>query len=303
MEFRQLVTFRQVAKDLSFTRAAVELNYAQSSVTSQIRALEASLHTELFDRLGGRIKLTEAGRRLVPYAERIIELAEEARTAVPGIGAGASGTLTIGTMESITSYRLPPLLEFFHHRYPGIRLRLRPGGCAETCRELRRGSCDIGFLTEAATEHEGVHTEVLSRESLVLVAAPEHPMAGVREITLGGLREATVLAAEPGCSYRDLFEDVLRTASGEPVTFLEFGTVEAIKRGAIGGLGVSLLPRVAVADELASGRLAALPWDPPFAVYTQLAWRRGKRVSPEMRLFIDETMRLIGEEQQLSRPA
>lgn len=99
MELRLLVTFEKVATVLSFTRAATELAYAQSSVTSQIRALESSLGTELFDRLGSRIRLTEAGERLLPYARQIIELTDEARAAVVG-AEEPSGTLTIGTMES-----------------------------------------------------------------------------------------------------------------------------------------------------------------------------------------------------------
>ena len=104
MELRLLVTFEKVATVLSFTRAAADLKYAQSSVTSQIRALESSLGTELFDRLGSRIRLTEAGERLLPYARQLIELSEEARAAVVG-AAEPSGSLTVGTMESQTAYR------------------------------------------------------------------------------------------------------------------------------------------------------------------------------------------------------
>ncbi|AEW98539.1 transcriptional regulator, LysR family (plasmid) [Streptantibioticus cattleyicolor NRRL 8057 = DSM 46488] len=291
------MTFRKVAAVLSFTRAAAELNYAQSSVTSQIRNLEASLQAELFDRLGGRIQLTEAGRRLVGYADQILALVEEARAQVPG-GGEPAGTLAIGTMESITSYRLPPLLEMFHHRYPRVQLSLRPSLCAETCQRLRQGTYDVGFMMEAETEHEGVETEVLVREPLVLVAAPHHPMAGpaAGPVTLEALRSATVLAAEPGCAYRDLFERELSAGTAEPFSFLEFGTIEGIKRGAIAGLGVSLLPQITVAEEIAAGELAVLPWEPPFEVFTQLAWRQGKRLSRELRMFIDETVRLVREE-------
>src|SRR5687768_17710567 len=109
MELRLLATFEKVADVLSFTRAAADLGYAQSSVTSQIRALESSLGVDLFERLGSRIRLTEAGERLLPYARRMIDLAEEAQAAVTGADEPA-GTITVGTMESLTSYRLPPLL-------------------------------------------------------------------------------------------------------------------------------------------------------------------------------------------------
>lgn len=304
MELRHLVTFRKVANYLSFTRAAVELNYAQSSVTNQIRSLEAALEAELFERLGGRIRLTEAGKRLLPYADQIINLAEEARIEVAG-KSEPSGQLSIGTMESITSYRLPPLLELFHHRYPQMQLSLRPSLCAETCQALRQGVYDVGFIMEAETRHEGVETEVLAQERLVLVTAPDHPMAATvgGTVTVEQLRATTILAAEPGCAYRDLFEEYLNTKTGEPASFLEFGTIEAIKRGTIASLGVTLLPEISVAEAVAQGALVVLPWEPPFSVYTQLAWRSGKRLSRELRLFISETMRLVREDTVQERTA
>ncbi|MFE5404363.1 LysR family transcriptional regulator [Streptomyces sp. NPDC056580] len=292
MELRLLVTFEKVATVLSFTRAAAELSYAQSSVTSQIRALETSLGAELFDRLGGRIRLTEAGERLLPYARRMIELAEEARAAVTGAGEPA-GTLTVGTMESLTSYRLPPLLEYFHHRHPAVRLALRTTIGDETRQALRQGTYDVGFLMEAETEHPGLESTVLAVEPLALVAAPEHPLAG-EPVASAGLVGLSLLATEPGCAYRDLFEREL-TALG-PVEFMEFGTIEATKRAAAAGLGAALLPEVTVAAELAAGTLVRLDWEPPFTLRTQLAWRSGKRLPAHARLFVEQARRLVSEQ-------
>ncbi|MGW7284702.1 LysR family transcriptional regulator [Streptomyces sp. NPDC054847] len=296
MEIRLLVTFEKVAAHLSFTQAAAELKYAQSSVTSQIRSLESSLGTELFDRLGSRIRLTEAGERLVPYARRIIELSEEARAAVVETDEPA-GAITIGTMESLTSYRLPELLELFHHRYPRVKLSLRPTLGDETRRALRHGVYDIGFLMERETEHTGLKSEVLAPEPLVLVAAPGHPLAGARELTTADLADAQLVGTEPGCPYRDLFEGELRERTGAPPPFMEFGTIEATKRGVAAGLGVALLPRMTVRAELTSGALVALPWEPPFRLHTQVAWREGKRLPRHVRLFIDETVRLVREQE------
>lgn len=240
MELRLLVTFEKVATVLSFTQAAAELTYAQSSVTSQIRALESSLGTELFDRLGSRIRLTEAGERLLPYARQIIELTEEARTAVVGTEEPA-GSLTVGTMESLTSYRLSPLLEFFHHRYPKVRLSLRTTIGDETRQALRQGTYDVGFLMERETEHAGLETEVLTVEPLALVARPGHPLAGKQAETADLVRQP-LLALEPGCAYRDLFEEELKSL-GEPVEFMEFGTVEATKRATAAASGSRCCPR------------------------------------------------------------
>ncbi|MFF2780644.1 LysR family transcriptional regulator [Streptomyces sp. NPDC058052] len=290
MELRLLATFEKVAEVLSFTRAAAELGYAQSSVTSQVRALESSLGTELFERLGGRIRLTEAGERLLPYARRMAELAEEARAAV---AAGEpAGTITIGTMESLTTYRLPPLLEYVHHRHPAVRLALRPTLGDATRQALRQGTYDLGFLMEAGTDHEGLESEVLAPEPLALVAAPGHPLAGRAGLTAADLASTGLIGTEPGCAYRDLFEAEL---AGSGAEFLEFGTIEASKRAVASGLGIALLPRITVQEELASGVLVALDWEAPFALFTQLAWRRGKRLPAHVRLFVEQARRLARE--------
>lgn len=295
MDIRQLTTFHKVATLLSFTRAASDLKYAQSSVTAQVKSLESSLGVELFERLAGKIQLTPAGHRFLPYAEQMLSLAGEARGMVAG-GGEPSGLLTIGTMESITSYRMPPVLEFFHHRYPQLQLVLRPSLCAETLHSLRQGTFDMGFLMEAETRHPGVESEVLGSEPLVVVAAPGHPLAKETKVSLDQLREVQVLAPEAGCAYRELFEAELNDGSGEPVPFLEFGNIESIKRGLAAGLGVSLLPAMTVADDIAAGSFAVLAWEPPFEVFTQLAWRRGRQETREMRLFIDRTMECMAGE-------
>ncbi|MBT2441703.1 LysR family transcriptional regulator [Streptomyces sp. ISL-36] len=297
MELRLLVTFEKVATVLSFTRAAAELKYAQSSVTSQVRSLESSLGVELFERLGSRIRLTEAGERLLPYARRIIELSAEARAAVVEAEEPA-GTIAVGTMESLTSYRLPPLLELFHHRYPKVQLTLRPTLGDETRQALRQGTYDVGFLMERETEHEGLETEVLAPEPLVLVAGPGHPLARRTGLTGADLAAARLVGTEPGCPYRDLFEEELREWAPP---FMEFGTIEATKRGLAGGLGIALLPRVTVSEELASGALVELDWEPPFTLVTQIAWRRGKRLPAHVRLFVEQARRLVREESAPSR--
>ncbi|MER5961906.1 LysR family transcriptional regulator [Streptomyces sp. NPDC002057] len=292
MELRLLATFEKVATVLSFTRAAAELGYAQSSVTGQIKSLESSLGVELFERLGSRIRLTGAGERLLPYARRMGELAEEARGAVTE-AAEPSGPISVGTMESLTSYRLPPLLEYFHHRYPGVRLTLRPTLGDETRQALRQGTYDVGFLMEPDTEHEGLESEVLAPEPLVLVAAPDHPLAGRTALSTEDLAASRLLGTEPGCPYRDLFEEELREWAPP---FMEFGTIEATKRGVAAGLGVALLPRVAVAAELSARTLVPLPWEAPFTLFTQLAWRRGKRLPAHVRLFVEQARRLVAEQ-------
>jgi DNA-binding transcriptional LysR family regulator len=205
-------------------------------------------------------------------------------------------------MESLTSYRLPPLLELFHHRYPKVRLSMRPTLGDETRQALRRGTYDVGFLMEPVVEHPGLETAVLIAEPLVLVASPHHPLAAERAaLTTEDLTTAQLVGTEPGCPYRDLFEAELGGMCGQAPPFMEFGTIEATKRGVAGGLGVALLPRMTVRAELASAELVELAWKPPFQLYTQLAWREGKRLPRHLRLFIDETVRVLREQAPSAR--
>ncbi|WP_326750736.1 LysR family transcriptional regulator [Streptomyces hirsutus] len=161
MDIRQLTTFQKAATLLSFSRAAAELNYAQSSVTGQIRGLENTLGVELFERLSGRsVRLTRAGERFLPYAEQLLSLADEARSATRG-GSEPAGRVLVGTMESIATYHMPPMLEFFHHRHPGLQVVLRPGSGEETVQALGRGALDLGLVMDVETRHAGMEGVVL----------------------------------------------------------------------------------------------------------------------------------------------
>jgi DNA-binding transcriptional LysR family regulator len=288
MELRNLMTFCKVATVLSFTRAAAELNYAQSSVTSQIRTLESQLELDLFDRLGNRIQLTSAGARLLPYAEAIVGLTKEAVVELGGLR-NLAGSLTIGTTESLACYRLPPILELLHHKYPRLRLSIRTTSCADIYQQVRQGVFDVGFLVEPAGKSDDLATQLLTPEKVVLVSAPHHPLGNSRApFALASLAESTILATEPGCSYRDLLEAALLNERAQTPQFLEFGTLFAAKRGSMSGLGVSLLPEVAVTEELSAGSLIDLGWRPAQRMMTKVAWRGGRRTQPEIRIFLDE---------------
>jgi DNA-binding transcriptional LysR family regulator len=135
---------------------------------------------------------------------------------------------------------------------------------------------------------------VLAVEPLALVAAPGHALAGGGPVATAELTGESLLATEPGCAYRDLFERELTALKA--VAFMEFGTIEATKRAAAAGLGIALLPEVTVAAELAEGSLVRLGWEPSFTLRTQLAWRAGKRLPAHARLFVEQARRLVAEQ-------
>lgn len=286
MELRQLATFREVANMLSFTRAAEALDYAQSSVSSQIQELETELGTPLFERLSKRILLSDAGRRLLPYAERMLQLADEARAAVPS-AEEPSGTLTIVTPESLCIHRLPPVLAQFRARYPLVQVIFRPTDGIDFRRTLAEGRADMAFCYGELQSFPDLNTEPLVREPLALFAHPEHPLSRRSRVETRMLHGETLLLTEVGCVYRERFERILSAAGVHPASTVEFSSIEAIKQCVIAGMGLSLLPEVTVRDELARGRLVALPWtEQDFGLVTLMAWHRDKWFSPALRALI-----------------
>lgn len=293
MEFRQLSTFRVVANTLSFTRAAAALDYAQSSVTAQIQALEEELGVPLFNRLGRQVVLTDAGQRLLAYADRLLALELEARTLVAG-GGKPAGTLTIGAPESVCTYRLPPVLRQFRDQYPGVRVIFRPLFPADLHRSLGDGSVDAAFFLAEPIRSGSLVIETLICEPLALIAAADHPLVDLDCVTSADLQGEPVLLTEKGCSYRTLFERRLAADGVHPASNVEFTSIEAIKQCVAAGVGIAVLPLMVVARELAQGQLRALPWKQDnFQVYTQLAWHKDRWLSPALAAFLETSRQIL----------
>ncbi|MGH2723208.1 MAG: LysR family transcriptional regulator [Actinomycetota bacterium] len=302
LDLRALETFRAVAANLSFTRAADELGLAQSTVSAHVAALEDELGVPLFDRLGRRIALTDAGESLVGYAERLLHLEGEARTAVTDLTRAkgeVTGSIVVSAPETLLTYRLPPLLSKVHARHPGVRITLRPSVIGrlvgEVLRGVMEGVVDVAFVMDEPRRVEGLAIEPLVREPVSVIAGRGHPLGSGRRVPPEALRGQTVLlpeAPQSGCAYRAVFERQLAAAGAAPNDTLEFASVEAVKGCVIAGMGVSALPTVAVRQEVKAGRLMALRWSEPFEVVTQMVWREGRWLSPAMRAFL-ETARTI----------
>ncbi|MGB3682492.1 MAG: LysR family transcriptional regulator [Rubrobacteraceae bacterium] len=290
MELRQLKTFRAVAENLSFTRAAGELGYVQSSVTAQIQGLERELGVPLFDRIGRRVTLTDAGRRLLGYAEKMLELEEETRASVSADGAPA-GTVTISAAETHCTYRLPRVIGRFRELYPQVRVLIRPVPvgtfCGDTVRDLGEGKADVAFVLDEPVRAGDLTVEPLVEEPVWLVAAPDHPLAESSPVRSSDLRDETLLLTGAGCSYRAMFLNALARDGVHPGTLLEFSGVEAIKQCAIAGMGVAVLPAVVAAKDVEAGSLTTLHWTglEDFEVVTQMIRHEERWLSPAAEAF------------------
>ncbi|GLV54753.1 LysR family transcriptional regulator [Dictyobacter sp. S3.2.2.5] len=289
MELRQLVTFRMVATTLSFSRTAQSLNYVQSSVTAQMQALEEELGVRLFDRLGKRIALTDAGKRFLPYVEKILGLTEEAREVVTDEDV-PSGSLVISAPETLCIYRLPTLLRLFRDRFPQVKVIFKPSPYEELRRRVSDGMVDVAFVIDEPQRSTALMVEELIMEPLLILVSPDHDLARLPSLQAQDLDGESFLLTETGCGYRVLFERALNEQGVHPTTNLEFTSVEAIKQCVMASMGVAFLPEVTVAREIAQGRLVALNWiGHSFHVHTQILWHKEKWLSPALNAFLEVT--------------
>ncbi|EKQ52773.1 MULTISPECIES: LysR family transcriptional regulator [unclassified Clostridium] len=287
MEFRQLNAFITVAKLSNFTKAAFELGYSQSAITAQIQQLEKELGVNLFERLGKNISLTSEGEQFLVYAKQIIKLCDEAKSTLSTSDV-VKGTLTIGANESLCAVRLPPLLKEFHDRYPEIEILLKMEGNNKCKTLIRENQIDVAFIIGQKINDIELITELEFPEPLVLLAIPGHPLTFKKHVYPEDIADCNIIVAEKGCGYRNLFEQSLNDAGVTPKSIMEMGSIQSIKQLTMSGLGITLLPKIAAAEELKRKQLIELPWwEDSFYLATQMVYHRDKWVSRALRAFID----------------
>jgi DNA-binding transcriptional LysR family regulator len=301
VELRQVETFRAVAEELSFSRAAEKLGYVQSSVSAQVSVLEQELGVPLFDRLGRRIALTDAGEVMFAYSGKLLALAEQTREAVVDAGAGSgevTGSLTVSAPETLLTYRIPRVLALFRERHPKVRLSVRPSAIGRLVGSARKaveeGRVDVAFVLDEPLDERArpsdLAVETMIAEEVTVIAPTSHVLTSAPVVLPQDLRGETVLlpeAPESGCAYRGQFERQLGSAGVVPPEKMEFQSIEAVKQCVAAGMGVSVLPSVAVDAELKTGALAALQWGEPFEVLTQMSWHEDRWKSPALRAFLE----------------
>jgi DNA-binding transcriptional LysR family regulator len=297
LDLRQVRTFIEVARTRSFTKAAAQLHYAQSSITAQVQALEGDLGLPLFNRLGRQVELTETGRQFLGHAENLICLAEQARHSVQKNG-DIAGPLMVSAAESLLTYRLPELLQAFQCAYPDVQLTLHAGASCASVAPLEPG-VDLGITIDEPVEAPQLLVQRVRKERVVAVVAAEHPIARRREISAAEIAEQQILLTEEGGSYRALFERTLARQGGRINKLLEFASVEALKQCARARMGVAVLPEVVVEGELKQGVLVALPWPQKrMYVHTQLVRHKDKWFSPVMKAFWTMATKMLPETSQ-----
>ncbi len=265
MSDRRLKVFQTVARLLSFTKAAEVLHMTQPAVTFQVRQLEEHFKTRLFDRTHTRVSLTDAGRVVLSYAERIFELYDEMENVVSEITGDLGGVLTVGASTTVAEYMLPALLGKFKAAYPDISLSLKVSNSEGIVSMVENNVIDLGVV-EAHVANKQLNVEVCFVDQLVVVLAPGHPLLKFSSVKPSQLALYPFICREEGSGTREVIAEYLEqngTAGESLDVCLELGSPEAIKGAVEAGMGISILSSATLHKEVRLGILQGLPLDPP----------------------------------------
>lgn len=257
MDIRQLQTFLVVARLLNFRAAAEELNYSQSTVSDHIRNLEQELNVKLFERLGRKVFLNEQGKKLISSAERMIQDSEEIHKLFDN-DEKITGSLKIGAAETLCVFWLPPLLKEYSKMYPEVQIILKMADCLEFPEMLEKNIIDVAFGLHDESRQQHLSQIDLFQDSTVFVAAPDHPLTALDKITASELQNQSFILTEGESGYGMELKKILESLNVKVNTTMEFSSLEAIKQCVKNGLGITLLPSIAVNAELQRGELIML---------------------------------------------
>ena len=256
MENFRLKVFRTVATHLNFSRAAEELLLTQPAVTQQIKALEEQFGVPLFDRTGGRIIMTPAGHALLPYAEKLKALSEEAQSVVANVSGKPGGRLTLGASQTISHYLLPNLIAGFLRQNPRIAISVISGNTDAVLDALAEQKTQLALI-EGPAHRRDIHVEPFMEDHLVLVVAADHEWAN-QEVDVTRLKEASLLMREFGSGSRRVVESALIQAGLKRKDLkirMELDSTEGLLSAVEAGLGVTFVSRWAVRKHLTLGTL------------------------------------------------
>jgi DNA-binding transcriptional LysR family regulator len=256
MENFRLKVFRTVARHLNFRIAAEELLLTQPAVTQQIKALESELDTALFTRAAGKVALTAAGTALLPFADKLAALANEAREAVAATTTSNAGTLTLAASQTIGQYLLPRLIAAFLAENPKVQIHILSGNTQQVLESLTTNHANLALIEGPAMRHD-VRIEPFMKDEMVCIVPAGHEWAN-EQVTLDQLQQATFITRELGSGSRRIVEQALEDAGIKLRDLhirMPFDSTEGLLTAVEAGLGIAFVSRWAVRSHLALGTL------------------------------------------------
>ena len=256
INLHQLATFQIVAKHCSYVRAAEELHFSQPAVSAQIHQLEESLGVKLFDKIGRKTHLTQAGEELYLYSQKIFTLIDETLDTMSALASPHSGRLSVGADTTVGTYVIPNLLGKFRQTYPKVEITLEVVNPTPLLEELRNNRIDMAIMSRIPDDAPVFAAPFASNE-LVLIAPPTHRLAGIK-VPFEELAREHFLMRELGSGTRSALEAAFHEAGFPLQVSMQVGNNSAIKQSVAAGLGIALISRVAIDMELETNRLVVL---------------------------------------------
>jgi LysR family transcriptional regulator, low CO2-responsive transcriptional regulator len=257
INLHQLHIFQAVAEHGSYSRAAGALYLSQPGVSLQVKALERSIGLPLFEKVGRTLHLTEAGRELLGYSERIFALLDETRLVMEELGGGRRGTVKVAASTTAGIYIVPPALGAFHREFPGVKLTLDVVNRFTVQKRLLDNEVDLAVMGLIEDAHDLEVAQFLPNE-LVVIASPRHPLAKKQQTTLDELLRETFLLREAGSGTRIDTQRFFEARDLNIHVGMELRSSGAIKQAVAADLGIAVMPLAAIELELAVGRLTVL---------------------------------------------
>ena len=287
---RQLKVFEAVARRLSYSRAAEELHLTQPAVSAQVKLLEQHAGLPLLEQLGKKIYLTPAGREMLHYSRAIIQQFHDAEAAMAQLKGIAGGKLNVAVI-SAGDYFFPRLLAAFTERHPDVVLNLEVHNREALLRELVENRTDLAVMVRPPTDVDTIN-EPFAPHPYVIVARPDHPLAGRRNVPLATVLLEPFIVREQGSDTWTSMSEAFRHHLAELNVAMELRSAETIKQAVIAGMGLTFLSAHTISLELAVGSLAVLDvQDFPLMLNWYLVHRRNKRLPPVAQAFREFLMR------------
>jgi DNA-binding transcriptional LysR family regulator len=254
---KQIEAFVEVVRCGTVSRAAEVLGVTQPALTARLHALEREIGQVLFVRSGRGVRLTDAGRVFLPHAERVLTALADGRAALADLASGRAGKLVIGATGSVSSYVLPKVLKRFRSEHPLVELTVKTGHSEHVLNMVRSELVELAIIREL--RFDDIEITPLYEDELTLVTHPSHPFAQRGSVYLADVVAEGLVVFDRVSSYYELTQALFVGAGVPPRMIMELDNFEAAKKMLEEGLGVALLPTVAVARELELGQLASVP--------------------------------------------
>lgn len=301
-DLADLRAFLSVADFASFRAASDNLHLSQSALSRRIDKLEAALGVKLFSRTTRKVELTTVGRAFVPKARNVMRELEDALVGIKDTTERISGQVTIACVPSAVGYFLPVAIKRFHAAYPRVRIRLIDESSAEILVAVARGDADFG-LTYIGTQESDIDFEPLLEERFVVACPAGHPLAKHRRVTWAELAEHEYVTIAQGSGNRFLIDQALSHVENKPQWICEVRHVPALVSLVEAGLGLGVVPRLAMPPKGHSGLISIPLEDPKVTRVIGLIKRRGRELMPAARLFYDMLLHARRDKPAATGPA